>query len=145
MRRLFGLVLLMAGMVWARPTVTTPIEISTIAPKTVSMLPGTSTTVRFFGRGFESIASAQILRQDVRIRPFEATWTIVNPNTMEVTLKAARELPPAGDYRLVLFTRRWSLWVPLRIELLDPQKPVQEPLFPDPTPQPSGWFNAPKP
>lgn len=145
MRRLLCLWLL-AGAVWAIPTVTTPIEISSISPKAVAMLPGTSTTVRFFGQGFESIASAQILRQDVRIRPFEATWTIVNPNTMEVTLKAAKELPVAGDYRLVLFTRRWSLWVPMRIELVDPAKPVQEQLFPDPAPQPSGWFNnAPKP
>jgi len=144
MRRLLW-VWLLAGAVWAIPTVTTPIEISSIAPKSVSMLPGGSTTVRFFGRGFESIASAQILRQDVRIRSFEASWTIVNPNTMEMTLKAAKDLPPAGDYRLVLFTRRWSLWVPLRIELLDPSKPAPEPLFPDPTPQPSGWFNAPLP
>ncbi len=146
MRRLCWLWILLAGAVWAIPTVTTPIEISSITPKNVAMLPGSSSTVRFFGRGFESIASVQILRQDVRIRPFEATWTIVNPNTMELTLKAAKELPPASDYRLVFFTRRWSLWVPMRIELLDPAKPAQEPLFPDPTPQPSGWFNsAPKP
>lgn len=143
MRRLLCLWLL-TGVIWARPTVTTPIEISSISPKAVAMLPGTTTTVRFFGQGFESIASAQILRQDVRIRPFEATWSIVNPNTMEVTLKAARELPPAGDYRLVFFTRRWSLWVPMRIELLDPSHPA-EPMFPDPIPQPSGWFTAPKP
>ena len=141
-RLLGGLWLVAAAPLAARPTLTTPIQITSITPKSVVMAPGQTQTLRFLGQGFESIYTAQILRQDVRLRNFGVTWTLPNPNAMDLTLSPAQELPAASDYRLVLFTRRFSLWVPLRIELADPRQAPDAPAGePEPLPQPSGWFN----